>query len=72
MGLPWCTGCWRPGRVSLQAPRWESTPSTSTGALELVSFRMFLPGLTQQKAIGSLLGPLGMWGCFSLLVTGGH
>lgn len=61
-----CTGYWWPGCASLQAPSWESTPFTSIGGLELLSFRVLLPELTQQKAVGALLGPLGMWGLFWL------
>lgn len=36
------------------------------GPLKALSFRKFLPELTQEKAVVSLLEPLDMWGLFSL------
>ena len=47
-------------------PLYHHLQRLEWGPLKALSFRKFLPELTQQKAVVSLLGPLDTWGLFSL------
>ena len=53
-------------------PLYHHHPCLEWDPLKALSFRKFLPELTQEKAVVSLLEPLDIWGCFLFVMTGGY